>query len=120
MRTEKIELKRYKPVKSSVYTGRPQGEMVRADLKLDSKDTDENSYIFVVPSDTTSINPSFFLGMLYESLRNLGVEAFSKKYVFEFETTNEKVKNILIDNINDGVRSAKNSIERSNGTFKLF
>lgn len=104
-----INLGKYKTPSSSVFTGRPQGEQVRLKLNLDKLDKGMETVTFLVPIDTTSINPSFFLGLLFKSYKTLKQE-FSKKYNFEFETNNLETKEVLQKNIDDGLRNAENSV----------
>ena len=47
--------------KSTSFSGRREGREVRKKHNLDEKDKDDNSYIVLMPQDTTSFNPSFFV-----------------------------------------------------------
>jgi hypothetical protein len=116
---KEFDLGKYRGVNSTVYTGRPQGEAARRDLKLESYDSNDSKVAFLIPSDTTTITPSFFLGLLYESIKKLGLDGYSKKYVFKFQETNEDIVRILKRDIEDGERNAVNSIggKRGLGSF---
>lgn len=104
-----INLGQYKSPSTSVFTGRPQGEQVRIKLKLDQLDKSNEIVTFLIPADTTSINPSFFLGLLFKSYKTLKNE-FAKKYIFQFDTNNPETKKVLQKNIEDGLRNAENSV----------
>lgn len=116
----RVDLGKYRPYNSTSFSGRPQGVRARNEIKISELDNNESTDIeLVIPSDTTSFNPSFFLGLLYESIKKLGLDGFKKKYHWEFETDNEDRKRALLKNIEDGYRSALNSIEGKN-LFNIF
>lgn len=110
-----IDLRTYRPVNSSSFIGRQQGELVRKVLKIDEMDSNSEEVEIIVPSDTTSFNPSFFLGFLYESIAKLGLEKFRAKYKFKLETTNILLRQALLKNIEDGFRNATNSLHKKSG-----
>lgn len=116
----KIDLSKYRGQSSSLFTGRPQGLQVRDELKLDIKDLDTNNYIFIVPKGTTSINPSFFLGLFFGSIKKLGIEGFKNKYKFEFLDTSERVLNILKSHIQEGLDFSQNSLKDKNTLKRIF
>lgn len=117
----RIDLSSYKSGKSTIFTGRPQGEAVREELKLDDIDSNINlEVIFTLPDDTTSFNPSFYLGLLFKSFQTLGLESFELKYTFEFETTDESTKKVLISNLDDGKRYAINSLNLNSSYKSIF
>lgn len=116
----KIELKNYRPHNSTSFSGRPQGVAARKEMKISELDKQDDSDVeLIIPADTTSFNPSFFLGLLYESIKKLGLEGFKKKYHWIIETENEDRKRALMKNIEDGYRSALNSMNDKN-IFSLF
>lgn len=120
MKEKIINLSHYKSHKSSVFTGRPQGELVRKDMKLSLSDTnDEEKIIFIIPDDTTSFNPSFYLGMLYESLASLKEECFQNKYAFKIDSDDADQIKSIEKNLDDGYRSALNTLNKNFG-FKSF
>lgn len=116
----KIDLLQYRGNGSSLFTGRPQGVDVREKLGLDSKDKDDKKYCFVIPSGTTSFNPSFYLGLLFESIKRLGISAFEDKYSFSFSDNSPSITTVLKDNLEDGKRHAINTIEKKNGLSRFF
>ena len=96
----------------TIFTGRPQGVATRETLKLDQLDKDDNAQVcFEIPEDTTSLNPSFYLGLLYPSYKTLGVERFQAKYQFQITTTDDATRKVLQDNLADGERNAQNALE---------
>jgi hypothetical protein len=120
METIRIDLGNYKNNSSTVFTGRPQGKEVREKIGLDKIDKDNNkAAIFVVPEDTTSINPSFYLGLLYDSFKKLGIEGFKKKYSFNVLVKNAEMLNELNKNLADGFRNANNFLNNKSA-FQIF
>ncbi|WP_432712709.1 hypothetical protein [Pedobacter sp.] len=115
MEMAKFNLKEYRPPNSFAFIGRTQGELARKNLNLDSLDKTKESIELIVPKDTTSFNPSFFLGLLYNSISKLGVSDFRKKYSFVYETESASLKDILRKNIEDGIRNATNSLNNKSG-----
>lgn len=112
----KINLSQYRPKNSQSFSGRPQGEEVRLKLNLNDLDEKENEEVeIIIPSDTTSFNPSFFLGMLYDSIEKLGLENFRKKYHIIIETQSPLLRNALDKNIEDAIRNASNSLQNKSG-----
>lgn len=95
--------------KSYSFSGRSNGEQVRKILDLDSKDFDEKNYRFTMPKDTTSFNPSFYLGLLFKSVINLnGVDCFKKKYYFDFDTIEEEFRPYIEKDFSECERKARN------------
>ena len=120
MEVNRIDLGNYKSGSSTIFTGRPQGTSVREKLDLDEFDNSKSSIVFIIPSDTTSFNPSFYLGLLFKSYEKLGIEGFDEKYSFEISTTDEATKKVLLSNLEDGKRYAINSITPSYSFKSLF
>jgi len=114
-----IDLGQYKSVKSTLFTGRPQGKLVRQKLKLDEVDQSDSNIDVIIPAGTSSINPSFFLGLFFPSIKTLGFEKFRIKYNFKFQETNPIITKILRAHIEDALRNAKNSLNKTN-SFSLF
>ena len=81
-----VNLGKYKSHSTTVFTGRPQGKQVRDELGLDKIDKSKEIVTFIIPEDTSSINPSFFLGLLFESYKFLK-DKFLEKYKFELKET---------------------------------
>jgi hypothetical protein len=116
----KIELLKYRGNASSLFTGRPQGEQAREELELDKIDKDKTVTVqFIIPSGTSSFNPSFYLGLLFNSIKTLG-ENFEKKYTFTIEDKNEDVQKVLQANLNDGKRNALNTISGKTGLGRFL
>lgn len=111
-----IQLSKYKPVRSTIFTGRAQGEDSRKDLNLSSLEQKNDIIDVIIPQDTSSLNPSFFLGLFYESIKELGMEKFINKYNFIYETHNPEIVDVLRKNIKDALRNAENSL---NSRFSL-
>lgn len=108
MNREKIILKEsYRGKKSTTFTGRPQGKLVRQELKLELKDKSETLFEVVLPLNTTSITASFFLGLFMDSINYLGsVESFNNKYEINYNTTNPIVLSNLKKDIEDCLKEA--------------
>ena len=83
---KKIELQPFhRGIDSNTFTGRPSGLQVRRELDLDSKDKDSVKYQITIPRETTSFNASFFLGLFFDSIKNLkGYDNFEDKYQLVF------------------------------------
>lgn len=109
-----IDLKKYRGNRSSIFTGRPQGEDVRKELDLDRLDRQPDAEIvFKIPGDTTSFNPSFYLGLLFDSYKKLR-DQFRAHYSFEIESQDEETKRILQKNLDDAHKSAENALYKKN------
>lgn len=110
---KQFDLSEFRGQKSTAFTGRPQGEQAREKLNLNALDSDGNAreIHLRIPSGTTSFNPSFYLGLLFESIKRLGVDQFQQRYKLDVEDQNPELKRILQNNINDGLRSALNTIQ---------
>nr|DAS87786.1 MAG TPA: protein of unknown function DUF4325 [Caudoviricetes sp.]DAY16232.1 MAG TPA: protein of unknown function DUF4325 [Caudoviricetes sp.] len=117
MNNKNIDLKNYKNSNSTVFTGRPQGKDVREKLKLNELDKDDGVVNIIIPKGTTSFNPSFYLGLLYDSFKNLG-EDFDNKYKFVIEDDDQEIRRVIEANLEDGKRNAFNSL--NNNLKKIF
>ncbi|WP_215226771.1 hypothetical protein [Echinicola shivajiensis] len=119
---KEINLSEVLGANNSMFSGRPQGEDSRKTFRLDQLDKNENLIIdIVIPKITTSISPSFFLGFLYSSIKDLGYEKFSKKYNFIFDDSIDSLKRkIILNDINEALRSARNSLKRNYGLKDIF
>lgn len=101
---------------STLFTGRPEGGKVRQELKLDKIDLDDNEYDVFLPSGTTSINASFFLGLFFTSIENLGsVEDFKKKYSINLSQIDDPIRPFIERNLNECFRKAENEMNDSTG-----
>jgi hypothetical protein len=102
----------YRGTNSTTFTGRPQGIAVRKQLGLDELDINPEPVDFIIPRDTTSFNASFYLGLLYPSIKTLGFDAFKQKYHILFEDdTPQSIKR----QIAEGERQAQNEVSGLTG-----
>lgn len=121
MEVIKIDLNLFKSDKSSVFTGRPQGKAVREKLNLDKYDNDVSiQVVFTIPENTSSFNPSFYLGLLFPSYQNLGIEQFDRKYSFQIISNNTEIVKVINADLLDGKRSALNSLKKTSNIFGTF
>jgi hypothetical protein len=120
MKQNQIDLNNFRGVNSSVFTGRPQGEHARSDLNLDKLDKTDSQTEFIIPAGTAAITPSFFLGLLYGSIKKLGVPGYRHKYKFYFKDTDAEIVGILKENIQDGERRAMNALNQKGNFFSVF
>ncbi len=100
---------------STSFSGRSEGREVRKVHKLDEKDKDDCVYDVYIPHNTTSINPSFFLGLFYSSVKKLGMEKFKKKYVFCYDELQENLRNVIRNNIEKCFVRAQNELNGITG-----
>lgn len=101
--------------KGTAFAGRPEGQQVREELKLKTLDTDVNLYSIVLPDDTTSFNPSFYLGLFFESVKKLGWEKFQEKYQFDYTIFRPVLAEVIRQNIDECERKAKNELNKKTG-----
>jgi len=120
METKRIDLLKFRGNDSSLFTGRTQGEAARKELKLDSNDKIGQEIIFIIPDGTSSFNPSFYLGLLYDSIKYLGFDEFEKLYTFEIADDDPAIKKVLRTNLNDGKRNALNTILGKTSLSRFF
>lgn len=115
MRTIKIT-KEHRGRNSTTFTGRLQGLEVRNDLKLSEEDKNKDIVNVLIPKDTTSFNPSFYLGLFFDSICSLGgIDLFKEKYKIKYEDTDPEIIESLQENIEDCERQASNEYKRKNG-----
>lgn len=74
--------------KARLLSGRPDGEQARVKVELSELDgkllADPGAQVvFEIPGDITLISSSFLLGLIGDSVRELGVERFQTQYKFE-------------------------------------
>lgn len=101
--------------KSTSFSGRHEGEEVRTQLRLDEYDKTDGEYYVSLPPDTTSLNPSFFLGLFYKSIKSLGLDSFEKKYQFMFSDLEPGLQDIIKQNYDECMRKAYNELNSSTG-----
>lgn len=111
---KKIQLKpEHRGKNSTTFTGRPQGVEIRKILHLSNCDETNDQFEISVPAGTTSFNPSFYLGLFFDSIVYLkGIENFKKKYKIVFEDSNSELVEIIKDDIRDCERQASNEYKR--------
>ena len=75
------------------YTGRPDGERARAQLKIDEREDEPDVEFHVdIPISTYNINSSYFLGLFGNSIRKAGTrDKFLDKFQFETHGKEHKV-----------------------------
>ncbi len=115
----KIELKaEYRGRNSTIFSGRSEGKEAREKLKIDSCDDNLNQkYIIEIPDDTTSFNPSFFLGFFFPSIKKIGtMEAFHDKYSIPLSNfTDMEAKQSIEEDLKDCYRRAENELKSKTG-----
>ncbi len=121
MDKKSLYLKKFRGNSSSSFTGRPEGESARSELKLNEYDEDTQQYEIIIPKGTTAFNPSFYLGLLFKSIKKLGIEKFEIKYDIVFEETHDRstIEQLDID-LYEGKRHALNEIQKKGGGLMMF
>lgn len=114
---EIIELKpEHRGNRSHTFTGRPQGNQVRKDLALDLLDKSSKNFIITIPTETTSFNASFYLGLFFRSIEKLkGVENFKNKYKIQILESNPEVLEGLSEDLKECERQAENEYKQETG-----
>ena len=102
---------------STTFSGRPEGADVRAVINVSKYDAMAGIIKVTIPSDTTSFNPSFFLGLFYESVKTLGsVDAFKAKYQIDLSNfENEEQRKLIEADIADSYRRCENEMNKKTG-----
>ena len=95
---------------STSYTGRSEGKLVREKLDLNTIDLSVQKYFVTIPEDTTSFNPSFYLGLFYDSIKKLSWEGFKEKYIFDLSNLPSSLQPIILRNLEECERKAKNEL----------
>ena len=95
---------------STTFSGRKEGREVRRAHQVDMLDDDKRMYIVKMPNNTSSFNPSFFLGLFFPSIKKLGMEEFKKKYEFCYDNLYDVLKPIIRNNITECFRRANNEL----------
>ncbi|MEG9328987.1 hypothetical protein V6B16_13665 [Salinimicrobium catena] len=97
----------------TIFSGRPQGKKAREKFNLDKRDLGSEKSVVIIPEKTTSLNPSFMLGLFFQSYKKLKGN-FSQKYEFKFLTNNINRKKILQKDIEDFYRQAELEVNPNN------
>lgn len=98
--------------KGTSLVGRTEGKRVREQLSLNQKDYDENRYEIIMPEDTTSFEPSFYLGLLFESVKKLGWDKFAQKYRFNLDNLEGSQRGAIRAELDECEREAKKELNR--------
>lgn len=102
--------------KSTTFSGRPEGESVRLALDLSKLDKGEDQVSISIPEDTTSFNPSFFMGLFFESVKKLGsVERFKNKYLLDLSNFSDDLKQYILEDFEDCFRRCSNELNKKTG-----
>lgn len=87
-----------------VFTGRERGKRARKFFKLE-KITPDDRVDVIIPEDVYTVTSSFFLGLFGESIKDMGLEAFTSVYKF-------KAPNYLKESIDEWiVRAARDKTD---------
>lgn len=100
---------------STSFSGRREGRDVRKKYNIDSKDKDTYCYIVEIPDNTTSFNPSFFLGLFFLSIKRLGKDRFREKYKFDLTNLQERLRPLIKKNLDDCFVRASRELLGSTG-----
>lgn len=100
---------------STSFSGRRKGQEVRKKYSIDSKDKDKDCYVIEIPNDTTSFNPSFYLGLLFVSIKTLGFDKFKKKYTFDLKKLNNSLRPYIKQNLEECQIRAFRELQGSTG-----
>lgn len=118
METIKLTKEHRGGAKSTSFSGRPEGQAVRKSLSIDDNyDSKEGPFNVIIPNDTTSFNPSFFLGLFYNSVKKLGsVEEFKKKFVFDLSNfDNYELRGLVEEDLEDCYQRCSNELNNLTG-----
>ncbi|MCM1179253.1 MAG: hypothetical protein NC347_03275 [Clostridium sp.] len=97
-----IKISPYRRSGAKIFTSRDNGINARSELDLDALDQKSEIINVLIPSDTWSINPSFFGGLFEDSIKFYG-DAFETHYIFLYNdksVLNEALKKNIENNIN--------------------
>lgn len=102
--------------KSTTFSGRPEGKAVRKALNLDSLENGIDKILIKIPNDTTSFNPSFFLGLLFDSVKKCGsIDAFKAKFSFDFSEFPEVLCTFIKADLEDSYQRCENELNKKTG-----
>lgn len=94
------------------FAGRKEGQKVREKLALDQKDYDGYRYEIIMPEDTMSFEPSFYLGLLFGSVKKLGWDKFAQKYRFNLDNLPDSQRGAIRVGVDECEKQAKNELYR--------
>lgn len=102
--------------KSTTFSGRPEGREVRQALNLDSQEDAADKVVIKIPNDTTSFNPSFFLGLLFDSVKKCGsIDAFKAKYCFDLSEFPDELCSYIKVDLEDSYQRCENELNKKTG-----
>lgn len=100
----KIDLQDFRTAGAKVFTTRPRGIQVRTESKIDTIEPLYDKIEIVIPTDISSINPSFLEEFFENVVTKLGEVEFYEKFSFINEgrykianDLNEAIERILRD-----------------------
>lgn len=103
-----LNLSSFKKARATAFTGRPEGSFTRKEARLDELDCNNDVKIeVIIPKNTSSINPSFFLGLFFKSYADLGEELFLSKYLFNTSNLDDDLKKVISKDIKDGINKCR-------------
>lgn len=92
------------------FAGREKGQRVREDLSLNQKDYDEYRYEIIMPEDTMSFESSFYLGLLFDSVKKLGWDKFAQKYRFNLDNLADSQRGVIRAGLDECEKQAKKEL----------
>jgi hypothetical protein len=96
-----IDLNQYRSTGVRIFSGRTRGEAVRQELRLSKVEANDNSEFEVrVPTDIFQITSSFFLGLLGDTIRQLGAEVFRRKFRF----TGKNIETVVAEGVEEALK----------------
>lgn len=100
----KIDLQDFRTAGAKVFTTRPRGIEVRNKSKIDTVEPQYDKIEIIIPTDISSINPSFLEEFFENVVTKLGEQGFYQKFSFINEgrykisnDLNEAIERILRD-----------------------
>ena len=111
VKTKKIKMGDYLTSGSSIYSGRDCGVNARRLSHLDEIEQECDEIVFLFPENTWGINPSFYGGLLEESVRKAkNCTDFLEKYKFLYYDEKESNDSLKTD-LQEDLQYVLNSIE---------
>lgn len=92
------------------FIGRKVGQMAREELSLNQKDYDEYRYEIIMPEDTASFEPSFYLGLLFDSVKKLGWDKFAQKCRYNLDNIADSKRGVIRTELDECEKQAKNEL----------
>lgn len=94
----------------TAFAGREEGLRVREELALNQKDYDEYRYEIIMPEDATSFEFSFYLGLLFDSVKKLGWDKFAQKYRFNLDNLADTQRGAIRAGLDECEKQAKKEL----------